>query len=130
MHTTLLPEGWPRPKGYANGILAKGTETIYVGGQIGWNAQCVFETGDFIAQIKQALLNVCAVLESAGAGPEHITRMTWFITDKQAYVSRLAELGPVYREVIGKHFPAMSVVEVSALIEDEALVEIEVTAVK
>ena len=110
--------------------LAKGTETIYVGGQIGWNAQCVFETHDFIGQVKQTLLNICAVLEAAGAGPEHITRMTWFITDKQAYVSRLAELGPVYREVIGKHFPAMSVVEVTALIEDEAQVEIEVTAVK
>lgn len=130
MHTTLLPEGWPRPKGYANGVLAKGTEAIYVGGQIGWNPECVFETSDFIAQVRQALVNVTDILNAAGAGPEHITRMTWYITDKKAYTSRLPELGAVYRDILGKHFPAMSVVVVAALIEDEALVEIEVTAVK
>lgn len=130
MHTTLLPEGWPRPKGYANGVLAKGSETIFVGGQIGWNSDCVFETRDFTEQVKQALTNVRDILASADAGPEHITRMTWYITDKQAYVNNLRGIGAAYREVLGKHFPAMSVVQVSALIEDEALVEIEVTAVK
>ncbi|PLW82394.1 enamine deaminase RidA [Kineobactrum sediminis] len=130
MHTTLLPDGWPRPKGYANGVSATGTESIYVGGQIGWNSQCIFETTDFIAQVRQALLNITDILRAAGAAPEHITRMTWYITDKEAYTSRLSELGAVYREVLGKHFPAMSVVVVAALIEDEALVEIEATAVK
>lgn len=130
MHTTILPEGWPRPRGYANGILAKGSETLFIGGQIGWNPQCVFETDNFAAQVKQALLNIRAVLETAGAGPEHMARMTWYITDKQAYMNQQREIGAAYREVMGKNFPAMSVVEVSALIEDEALVEIEVTAVR
>lgn len=130
MHTTLLPEGWPRPKGYANGILAQGGEMIFVGGQIGWNSDCVFETDDFAAQVRQALLNIKAVLAAAGAGPEHIARMTWYITDKQVYLNNLRQIGAAYREVLGKHFPAMSVVEVSALVEDEAQVEIEVTAVK
>ena len=130
MHTTILPEGWPRPRGYANGILVKGSETLFIGGQIGWNSQCVFETDNFAAQVKQALLNIKAVLETAGAGPEHMARMTWYITDKQAYMNQQREIGAAYREVMGKNFPAMSVVEVSALIEDEALVEIEVTAVR
>jgi enamine deaminase RidA (YjgF/YER057c/UK114 family) len=130
MHTTILPEGWPRPRGYANGVLAKGSETLFIGGQIGWNSQCVFETDNFAAQVKQALLNIKAVLETAGAGPEHMARMTWYITDKQAYMNQQREIGAAYREVMGKNFPAMSVVEVSALIEDEALVEIEVTAVR
>jgi enamine deaminase RidA (YjgF/YER057c/UK114 family) len=130
MHTTLLPEGWPRPKGYANGVLARGSETIFVGGQIGWNADCVFECHDFSGQVRQALQNIRDVLAAAGAGPEHMTRMTWYITDKQAYVNSLREVGAAYREVMGKHFPAMSVVQVTALVEDEALVEIEVTAVK
>lgn len=130
MHTTLLPEGWPRPKGYANGVLARGNENIFIGGQIGWNAQCVFETRDFVAQVQQALENVRAVLEAAGAGPEHMVRMTWYITDKAAYVDNLRGVGAAYREVMGKNFPAMSVVQVVELVEDEALVEIEVTAVK
>ena len=130
MHQTLLPEGWPRPKGYANGIAARGTELIFVGGQIGWNAECVFETDDFIEQVRQALENVKAVLASANAGPEHMTRMTWYITDKAAYLANLAGLGAAYRDTMGKNFPAMSVVEVSALIEDRAKVEIEVTAVR
>jgi enamine deaminase RidA (YjgF/YER057c/UK114 family) len=130
MHTTLLPQGWPRPKGYANGIMASGSETIYIGGQIGWNAQCVFETRDFTAQVQQALENVKAVLESAAAGPEHMVRMTWYITDKTAYVNNLSGVGAAYRAVMGKNFPAMSVVQVVELIEDQALVEIEVTAVK
>ena len=130
MHQTLLPEGWPRPKGYANGIAARGNELIFVGGQIGWNAECVFETDDFIEQVRQALENVKAVLASANAGPEHMTRMTWYITDKAAYLANLAGLGAAYRDTMGKNFPAMSVVEVSALIEDRAKVEIEVTAVR
>lgn len=130
MHTTLLPEGWPRPKGYANGILTHGGEMIFVGGQIGWNSDCVFETDDFAGQVKQALLNIKAVLAAADAGPEHIARMTWYITDKQVYLGSLYQIGTAYREVMGKNFPTMSVVEVSALVEDEAQVEIEVTAVK
>ena len=130
MHTTLLPEGWPRPKGYANGIMAQGQYHLFCGGQIGWTSEEVFECHDFVGQLRQALLNVRAVLESGGAGPEHMTRMTWYITDKGAYLKDLREVGSVYREVMGKHFPAMSVVEVSALVEDEALVEVEVTALR
>ena len=130
MHTTLLPEGWPRPKGYANGVMASGSQMIFCGGQIGWNAQEAFEHKDFLGQFRQALENVKAVLESAGAGPEHMTRMTWYITDKPAYVSQLREVGGVYRDIMGKNFPAMSVVEVKSLIEDDALIEIEVTAVR
>ena len=130
MNTTLLPAGWPRPRGYANGVSTTGTETIYIGGQIGWNAQCEFETDDFVLQVRQALKNIKAVLEAAGAEPEQMTRMTWYITDKPAYTGNLAGIGLAYREVMGRHFPAMSVVVVSALIEDRAQVEIEVTAVK
>ena len=130
MHTTLLPDGWPRPKGYANGILARGEETIYIGGQIGWNSQCVFETDDFAGQVRQTLENIKAVLESAGAGPQHMVRMTWYITNKKAYVDNIADVGAAYRAVMGKSFPAMSVVQVTALVEDRAQVEIEVTAVK
>ncbi|MFV0276003.1 MAG: RidA family protein [Parahaliea sp.] len=130
MHTPLLPEGWPPPKGYANGVLTQGTQTIFIGGQIGWNAQGVFESRDFTDQVRQTLTNIREVLASAGAGPEHMARMTWYITDKQAYVNNLRGVGTAYREVMGKNFPSMSVVQVSALVEDEALVEIEVTAVK
>lgn len=130
MHITLLPEGWPRPKGYANGIMATGQHHIFCGGQIGWLPDGRFESRDFLGQLRQALLNVRAVLESAQAGPEHMTRMTWYITDKGAYLKDLREVGSIYRDVMGKHFPAMSVVEVSALVEDEALVEVEVTALR
>ncbi|MCH1492781.1 MAG: RidA family protein [Luminiphilus sp.] len=130
MHTTLLPHGWPRPKGYANGIMAQGQHHIFCGGQIGWTSQEVFESNDFVGQLRQALLNVKAVLQAADAGPEHMTRMTWYITDRQAYLSDLRAIGAVYREIMGKHFPAMSVVEVSALIEEQALVEVEVTAIR
>jgi enamine deaminase RidA (YjgF/YER057c/UK114 family) len=124
----LNPQGWAPPKGYANGIAARGT-TVFVGGQIGWNGQQQFESDDFVAQAKQALRNVVAILAEAGAGPEHITRMTWYVTDKRQYVASLSTLGAAYREVIGRHFPAMTAVEVSALVEDRAKVEIEVTAV-
>lgn len=130
MHTTLLPEGWSRPKGYANGISTRGGELIFIGGQIGWDTDGAFGTQDFVGQVRQALMNVKSVLAAANAGPEHMARMTWYITDKRAYLTNLREIGAVYREVMGKHFPAMSVVEVTALVEDEAQVEIEVTAVK
>ena len=124
----LQPPEWLPPKGYANGISARGT-LVFVGGQIGWNGQQQFETDDFIAQTRQALLNILAVLRVANAGPEHIVRMTWYIVDCDEYVARLRELGAVYREVIGRNFPTMSCVEVSRLIEARARVEIEVTAV-
>lgn len=124
----LQPPGWATPKGYANGVAARGT-LVFVGGQIGWNGDQQFESDDFIAQTKQALQNVHAVMACAGAGPEHMVRMTWYIIDRDEYNARLRELGGVYREVMGKHFPAMTCVEVSRLVEPRAKVEIEVTAV-
>ena len=124
----LQPPEWLPPKGYANGIAARGT-MIFVGGQIGWTANQQFESDDFIAQTKQALLNVVAVLNEAAAGPEHMVRMTWYITDRDEYNSRLRELGPVYREAVGRNFPAMTCVQVARLVEARAKVEIEVTAV-
>ena len=130
MHKILQPAEWAPPKGYSNGVIAEGQQMIFVGGQIGWNAQCQFDSDDFVAQVKQALENIVAVLSSADAGPEHMTRMTWYITDKQAYNANLKAIGSAYREVIGRHFPPMSVVQVMALMEDRAKVEIEVTAVK
>jgi len=129
MHKILNPAGWARPKGYSNGIAASG-EQIYVAGQIGWNKDCEFETDDFVGQCKQALQNIVDVLAEAQAGPEHITRMTWYLVDKQEYLARGAELGKVYRELIGKNFPVMTAVQVADLIEDRAKVEIEVTAVR
>nr|WP_255702942.1 RidA family protein [Roseivivax sp. GX 12232] len=124
----IHPEGWKPAKGYANGILAEG-RTLYVGGQIGWNAQQVFETHDFIGQMSQALRNIAAVVEEAGGSVEHVTRLTWYVTDKTEYLARQKEIGAAYRAVMGYHFPAMTMVVVAALIEDEALVEIEATAV-
>ncbi len=126
--TKLQPPGWAEPRGYANGVMARGA-LIFVGGQIGWNADQQFETDDFIAQTRQALLNIAAVLKAGGAGPEHMARMTWYVVDRVEYVERLKELGVVYREVMGKNFPAMTCVEVAALVEDRAKIEIEVTAV-
>ena len=123
----LQPPDWAPPKGYANGIAARGT-TIFVGGQIGWNGQQQFESDDFVTQARQALRNVLAVLAEAGAGPQHITRMTWYVTDKREYVASYRALGAAYREVVGRHFPAMTAVQVAALIEDRAKVEIEATA--
>jgi enamine deaminase RidA (YjgF/YER057c/UK114 family) len=124
----LHPPGWAPAKGYANGVSASGTQ-IFVGGQIGWNALQQFESDDFIVQTAQALRNVVAVLKEAAAGPEHMVRMTWYITDRVEYKARLKELGPVYRDVMGRNFPAMTCVQVAALVEDRAKVEIEVTAV-
>ena len=125
---TLQPSGWAPAKGYANGVAARGTQ-IFVGGQIGWNAQQQFETDDFIAQCEQSLRNVLAVLHEADAGPEHMVRMTWYILDRVEYNARLGELGAVYRAVMGRNFPAMSCLQVAGLVEERAKVEIEVTAV-
>ena len=124
----LQPKDWARPRGYSNGIEATGRQ-IFVAGQIGWNKDGKFERHDFPGQFEQALRNVVAVLAEAGAGSEHVVRLTWFITDKQAYLAQAKEIGEIYRRVMGRNFPAMSVVQVSALMEDEALVEIEATAV-
>ncbi|MDP3172184.1 MAG: RidA family protein [Polaromonas sp.] len=128
MMKLLQPAGWAEPRGYANGVMARGA-MIFVGGQIGWNAQQQFESDDFIAQTRQALLNIRAVLQAGGAGPEHMVRMTWYVVDRVEYIARLKELGATYREVMGKNFPAMTCVEVSALVEERARIEIEVTAV-
>ena len=127
-NTAIQPEGWATPKGYANGIEARGRQ-IYVGGQVGWNAQCQFESSDLVAQIKTALQNSVDVVRAAGGSPEHIVRMTWYLTSKKEYVARLQEIGVVYRDVMGRNYPAMSAVQIADLVEDEAKVEIEVTAV-
>jgi enamine deaminase RidA (YjgF/YER057c/UK114 family) len=127
----LQPPGWAQPRGYANGIaatLAPGSTLVCVGGQIGWDAQQRFTSDDFIAQCEQALANCMAVLAEAGGGPADMLRMTWYIVDRDEYVARLAELGSVYRKVVGRHYPAMSCVEVARLVEPRAKVEIEVTA--
>ena len=126
-HRIIQPEGWAPAKGYANGVLTA-SGTLYVGGQIGWTAQQVFEATDFIGQMRQALANIRAVVESAGGRPEHITRLTWYVTDKATYLAHQREVGQAYREVMGRHFPAMTMVVVEALVEDQALVEIEATA--
>lgn len=128
MHRILQPEGWVKPVGYANGIAARG-RMVFVGGQVGWNGQAQFETDDLPGQVRQTLLNVVAILAEAGAGPEHITTMTWYFTDKAEYLANLKGIGQAYREVIGKHFPAMAAVQVVALIEDRAKVEIQAIAV-
>lgn len=128
IHKVIAPDGWRPAKGYANGILAEG-RILHVGGQIGWNAEQVFESHDFIGQMEQALENIAAVVVSAGGRIEHITRLTWFVIDKKEYVARQKEVGQAYRRVFGKHFPAMTMVVVNALVEDEALLEIEATAV-
>ena len=127
-HQLLHPRHWKRAKGYANGIAAEG-RMVFVAGQIGWNADQKFESQDFVAQTRQALQNIVAVVREAGGAPEHITRLTWFITDKKEYLSRLAEVGEAYRSVMGTHFPAMTMVQVVALVEDGAKVEIEASAV-
>ncbi len=124
----LQPPSWPRPSGYANGISAKG-KLVFVSGQVGWNEDRTFPDTGFVAQVRLALANTLAVLDQAGAGAGHIVRMTWFITDREEYLASLKAVGEVYREIIGKHFPAMSVVQVLALMEEQAKVEIETTAV-
>ena len=124
----LQPSGWARPKGYSNGIAATGRQ-VFVSGMIGWDAQCAFQTDDFAGQVRQALQNIVEVLAEANARPEHIVRMTWYVVDKREYLDAGAALGAAYRDTIGRHYPAMSAVQVSALMEDRARVEIEVTAV-
>ena len=124
---TLQPAGWPLPKGYANGVVAEG-RFVFLAGMVGWNDREAFETDDFVAQARQALANVATLLAEAGSGPEHLVRLTWFITDKREYLARQKEVGQAYRRVFGRHFPAMSVVVVAGLIEDDALIEIEATA--
>ena len=124
----LQPPGWRRPAGYSNGIAAEG-RTVFVAGLVGWDENGEFQSDDFIAQTAQTLKNIVAVLAEAGAGPEHVTRMTWYITDKQEYIARQREMGEVYRDVMGRNYPAMAMLEVSALMEDRAKIEIETTAV-
>ena len=128
MNRVLLPEGWPRPKGYSNGVEATG-RMVFVAGQIGWTPDGVFAETGFGGQFRQTIENTLAVLAEAGAGPEHIVRMTWYVVDKREYLAALREIGAVWRELIGPHYPAMAVVEVKGLIEDAARIEIETTAV-
>jgi enamine deaminase RidA (YjgF/YER057c/UK114 family) len=128
MHRILQPEGWAKPAGYVNGVSARG-RTIFVAGQIGWNEDSKFDSDDLVDQIRQALTNIVAVLECDGGKPQHITSMTWYFLDKREYLARLSEVGEVYRAIIGKHYPAMTAVEVSGLIEDRAKIEIQATAV-
>ena len=124
----LQPPGWAEPKGYANGIAAEG-RLVFVAGQIGWDKTETFRSDDFVDQVRQCLENTLAVLAEAGAGPEHVARMTWYITDREEYLANLEGMGRVYRELMGRNFPAMAMVEVAALIESEAKVEVETTAV-
>ncbi|MEY3842399.1 MAG: Enamine/imine deaminase [Pseudomonadota bacterium] len=128
MNRVLLPEGWPRPKGYSNGVEATG-RMVYVAGQIGWTPEGAFVETGFVGQFRQTLENTLAVLAEAGAGPEHIVRMTWYVVDKREYLASLRDIGTVWRTLIGPHYPAMAVVEVKGLIEDAARIEIETTAV-
>ena len=128
MNKILQPRDWPRPRGYANGVSAHGRQ-VYVAGQIGWNATGVLAGKDLVAQCRQALENIIAILAEDGARAEHLVRLTWFVVDREEYLSHSKELGEVYRAVMGTHYPAMSVVEVSALMEAGARVEIEATAV-
>lgn len=123
----ILPEGWPTPRGYANGMVAQG-RVLVTGGLVGWDEAGVFANG-FLPQLRQTLMNIKAVVEAGGASIEDIVRLTWYVTDIEAYRGSLKELGPIYREVMGRHFPAMAVVQVVALVEPDALVEIEATAV-
>ncbi|MCG6114295.1 MAG: RidA family protein [Mesorhizobium sp.] len=128
VHEELHPANWAKPRGYANGIAATG-KLVFIGGQIGWTGEQNFEAKDLAGQTRQALSNILAVLAEAGGRAEHITRFTWYIVDKQEYLANLKDIGTAYREVMGKHFPAMAMVQIVALIEDEAKVEIEATAV-
>jgi enamine deaminase RidA (YjgF/YER057c/UK114 family) len=127
-HQFLHPKNWKQPKGFANGIVAEG-RLVFLAGQVGWNAEQIFESDDFVAQARQALANIAALVAEAGGKPEHVTRLTWFVLDKREYLTRLRDLGDAYRSVMGRHFPTMTLVQVGALVEDRAKVEIEATAV-
>lgn len=124
----LQPPGWQRPRGFSNGVSAKGT-LVFTGGQIGWDSQCCFASLDLAEQVRQTLSNILAILAVAGAGPQHVVRLTWYITDKREYLARSKDIGNAYRAVMGNHYPAMAVVQVAELVEDAARVEIEATAV-
>jgi len=128
MHRILQPEGWAKPVGYANGVSARGRQ-VFVGGQIGWTGECRFETDDLAGQARQALQNVVDVLSVGGAGPEHIVSMTWYFIDRDDYLANLKLIGAAYREVIGRHYPAMAAMQVVALVEERAKVEIQAIAV-
>ena len=125
----LQPPGWARPRGYSNGIAVKGGKTVYIAGQVGWSSEGTFAEKTFGGQFRQALANVLAVLGEAGGRPEHLVRMTWYVLDRNEYMGALKEVGAAWRELIGKHYPAMTVVEVTGLVEPEARLEIEATAV-
>lgn len=125
----LLPEGWPRPQGYSNGIATNPGRLVFVAGMVGWDEQGKFHSDDLVEQLRQVLLNTKAVMAEGGACPEHMVRMTWYITDKQEYLSKLKEIGATYRDVMGKNYPAMACVQVQGLMEDRARVEIETTCV-
>jgi enamine deaminase RidA (YjgF/YER057c/UK114 family) len=125
----LQPPGWPEPRGYANGIETDAGRLVFVGGQIGWDSSGEFPAEDMAGQVGQALRNIVAVLAEAGAGPEHVVRLTWYVTDRDEYLASLKDIGGAYRDVMGRHFPAMAVVEVTRLVEAQARVEIEATAV-
>lgn len=127
MMQMLNPDGWKRPKGYSNAISASG-RMVFVAGQVGWDTQEVFQTDDLVGQVRQSLTNIVAILAEAGAKPEHIVRMNWYLEDKEEYNARLAEIGEVYRDLIGRHFPAMTALQVAGFVEVGAKVEIEVTA--
>jgi len=127
-HIVLHPRSWKKANGFANGVVAEG-RLVFLAGQIGWNAEQKFESSDFVRQARQALANIVTLVEEAGGRAQHITRLTWFVTDKREYLARLPELGEAYRAVMGKHFPAMTLVQIAALVEDDAKVEIEATAV-
>ncbi|MFO1176438.1 MAG: RidA family protein [Paracoccaceae bacterium] len=127
-HDFLHPKGWKATPGYSCGVAARG-RMLFLGGLIGWNSQQEFETDDFAAQVRQALENIVAVLAAGGARPDHIVRLTWYVTDKREYLNSLKEIGAAYKAVIGRHYPAMALVQVAGLVEDRAKVEIEATAV-
>ena len=128
MHQILQPAGWAKPVGYSNGVAARG-RLVFTGGQIGWNARCQFESDDLVDQIGQALANIAAILGEAGAGPEHIASMTWYLTDLEEYRAGLKRMTPIYRDIMGRNYPPMAVVQVGALVEARAKVEIQATAV-
>jgi enamine deaminase RidA (YjgF/YER057c/UK114 family) len=127
-HEFLNPRAWKPPVGYANGVAAQG-RMVFTGGVVGWNGEQLFETDDFAGQVRQALANIVAILAEAGAGPHHLVRLTWYVTDRREYLGALREVGAAYRATIGRHFPAMALVQVVALVEERAKVEIEATAV-
>lgn len=129
MMTILQPPGWARPRGFANGVAVKGGTTVYIAGQVGWTGEGRWQARDFAGQFRQALANILEVLAQAGGRPEHLVRMTWYVLDRAEYLASLKDVGAAYRELMGRHYPAMSVVEVSGLVEPEARLEIEATAV-